>query len=125
MLIELRSRCPVRLWWADWVECAVTQSRLSSLVTIQHRTLGWVVVNGIVDSDRALVELVNPFYENIREWSSNMDDFATEAQARRSLLTRVRTRLCEDAVYCQWAIGAGNTGHTPRPDGWITERETW
>lgn len=129
MLIELRSRCPVRLWWHDSLECSVTRSRIISLKTT-CKLLGWVIVNGIVDSDRVLVELVNPIGTNIPAWGAQMETFATEEQAKHNVLTRVRARLNANADYRRWAGGGGvGTGWMPRltsrlPE-FITVSETW
>jgi hypothetical protein len=87
MIIEL-SRRTVRLFWRDSLECVVTQARIISLIT-EHRTLAWVIVNGLTDSDRVLVELVNPIAVALTAWPSYTDLFDTEAQAKHSVLMLV------------------------------------
>ncbi len=129
MLIELRSRCPVLLWWHDSLECAVTRSRIISLKT-EYQLLGWVIVNGLVGSDRVSVELVNPIAMDLPAWSNHITDFATESQAKCNVLMRVRARLCGDDRYKWWASGGnGRSGWMPRLTNLVSERvivtETW
>ena len=129
MLIELRSLCPVRLWWHDSLECVATQARIISLKT-EHQLLGWVIVNGLVGSDRAMVELVNPIAMDLPVWPNHIVDFATEEAAKFNILTRVRGRLCGDVRYRWWAAGSrGTSGWMPRLTNrmseWVTVTETW
>ncbi len=88
MIIELGRLRTVRLFWRDSLECVVAQSRIISLIT-EYRTLAWVIVNGFTDSDRVLVELVNPISVPLTAWPSYTDLFDTEAQAKHSVLMLV------------------------------------
>jgi len=129
MLIMLQSRQLLRMYWVDSLECVVTRSRIISLRTA-HRTLGWVIVNGIVGSDRVFVELVNPFSVPVPAWDRYMDDFDTEVVARHYLLTRVRTRILEEVAYSRWAAGDdGGTGrqtrYEPQPSEFVTVSDAW
>lgn len=105
MIIELGRLRTVRLFWRDSLECAVTQARIISLIT-EHRTLGWVIVNGLTESDRVLVELVKPVAVPLQAWSNYADLFDTEVQAKHSILTLVQSRLRDDVAYMRWAATA-------------------
>ncbi len=129
MLITLQSRQPLRLYWHDSLECTVTLSRIISLRTA-CRTLGWVIVNGIVGSDRVLVELVNPLSVPMPPWDRYMDDFDTEVAAKNYVLTRVRSRISGEAAYSRWAAGDdGGTGrqtrYEPQPSDFVTVSDAW
>lgn len=129
MLITLQSRQLLRMYWVDSLECTVTQSRIISLRTAR-RTLGWVIVNGIVGSDRVLAELVNPFSVPVPPWDRYMDDFDTEVAAKNYVLTRVRSRISEEVAYSRWAAGDdGGTGrqtrYEPQPSEFVTVSDAW
>lgn len=111
MIIELGRLRTVRLFWRDSLECAVTRARIISLIT-EYKTLGWVIVNGLVDSDRVLIEPLNPVATSLDPWAIYTEEFGTELQAKHDILIRVQARLRDDPAYMQWATGECNW--TPR-----------